>query len=270
MKRATQYVLVGLLAVFLGSSLTYIRLNINDFTKPPKTLEPNTDKPTARLEDSMKFKTSSLKDEKTIEQSYDLTMNGIKKRITITFKLKEEKEKFEIVGNLNELNIFHYKENKSTEKLDEVFTTEHIKSLFNLDNFQLIKGLDGKSYLTVYNYENASNIRNYYIFNQDLILLNKEKNINILDGETNIVLEGGADIWYKDTSKLCKEDSPCRIKSKIEKNKIYMLIPKLEEQPTEGNYGVLEEYILMPDGDALITELISTYKIISDQLPVTQ
>ncbi len=269
MNRALSYLLVGVLAIFLGASFTYIRLNINNFKTAPKTLETEkTKEPTAKLDDSIKFKTTEAKDDKTVEQIYDLTINGIKKRLTVVFTLKEEKEVFGIEGKINDLDIFYYSGDKTREKIEETFTSEFIKNLFNLDNFSLIKGLDGKNYLTVFNYENNLSIRNYYIFNQELTLLNADRNINILDEETNIVLEGGADIWYKDTYELCSKDSTCHIKSKIEKNKIYNLIPKLEEAPTENNYGVLEEYIIMLDHDSLITDLISTYKIVNVQSPM--
>lgn len=236
----------------------------------PKTLETEkTKEPMAKLDDSVKFKTTEAKDDKTVEQIYDLTINGIKKRLTVVFTLKEEKETFSIEGKIDDLNVFYYSGDKTQEKIEETFTPEFIKNLFNIDNFSLIKGLDGKNYLTVFNYENVLNIRNYYIFNQELTLLNANRNINILDGETDIMLEGGADIWYKDTHELCSKDDACHIKSKIEKNKIYNLIPKLEETPIENNYGILEEYIIMLDNDSLVTDLISTYKIVNVQSPMT-
>lgn len=262
MKRIFRYILVGVFAVFLGSSLTYMRLNLDNKSKSELPNTEDTNQPSVSKEDSIRFRSSERKEDTMLEQIYDITINGAKKKLQIDFSLEEQKDMFSIKGKFDDVNVFQYEGNKKEENTEEVFTSDFIKKAFNVDNFKFIKGLDGKNYLTILDYRNLQNTRNYYIFNQDLVPLNPGAPIEMLNASSTIALEGGAEIWYEDTLGIC-ENSPCQIKAKIDKNKIYRLIPTRNEVPVEGEYGILQEYIVMPDRDRLITELISTYKIIS-------
>lgn len=258
MKKAVQYILVGVFAVLLGAGLTYMRLS--------KSVAPRQDKPSNPVEpeepktlDDEIFYRDANREENKITQAYDICINGFHKRLEVVFTLDEAVNDFVITGVVRGVEVFRYVQDKKTVSMDEFFTVDFVNGKFKDNKIEFIRGLDNKNYLAIKSYDSATNRRGYYVFNQEFDCLNAENMIVILDDTVKIFLEGGASIWYKDTDKSCVEGSSCQIKSKIEKNKIYSLLPS--KSAPASSFDILEEYIYMVDNNRLVRELVSTYKI---------
>ena len=272
MKKYIPYIIITILLVIIASGTTYIFMDKKD--NKPEIKENNNNKPnddkvnnneSETKQDGVKLLKTYNLNNKIIEE-FEVTLNGKTKTIKATFNYNQNDEELDNVkGSLNDISLYskYYFESENKEK---GFSVKVIKEAFNENNFQIIKGIDNKSYLLIKaDYEEELEL---LVLNDNFELLSKNIREDNRGGRTgfNITyfynhiceIEKG-NPWYKDTFGI--NDPYNHIHIKVEDNKIYFLAPILNENYDGNDYGILEERVDTINNDKLNYNVISTYKI---------
>lgn len=227
-------------------------------------------------------------------QKYEILINGLEKTLEIEFLYSDYNDikAQALTGKLEGNTVYYYYESyKKGSKVDEdIYQDGHpydenmIDSSFNENNFGFITGEDGKSYLLIHTNiygDEAGEEDKLYILNDNLEFIsndlvdyagsNETKGMTIMSTYSGYELEDDAYPWYTDTFKACESPSNCYIDVKIEDDRIYYLVPVLneiseeetdEEEEEVKYYGELEERVYTINDSKLKYEVIKRYKIV--------
>ena len=234
-------------------------------------------------DDSVKL-VDTEKIEDSFVQTYQIMINGKERELQIEFLYRDNTSLKEqsLTGDYNGATLYAYYENYEEEAT--LYDENMIDSSFNENNFSFIKGVGGESYLLIYTniYPEASLEEDkLYILNENLEFVANDlvdyagstdtRGMTIMSTYTNYTLEGEEYPWYTDSFNACSTPSNCYIDIKIEDNKIYYLVPVLnevseeeeeDEEDVNTNYGNLEERVYTIRDGSLCYEVIKRYKII--------
>lgn len=288
MKNIAMYLILGVLIIVLSIEGVIIYKDFINNTKEENKVINNNNKEDndsnlnnkenneiENLTDGVKLKNTKKESDKII-QEYEVVLNGKKQNLTLNYELEKTEYYYDIITKLNDIEFYHYASyNPELESyeigFDKTFTVDFINSHFNEKNFTIIKGLDNKNYLAIYNYvrmhEDFGYIK-YYIFNEDLELINKE-DILIEDRGQGLLFGEGCDedyekcnsgnMWYEETQNIFNYET-YQIRAKIEDNKIYALVGG-NCNPVNIDEDILEERVYTINNNKLEYEVINTYKI---------
>lgn len=277
MKKTEKYIylVLGLiLIVVIACGITYIITTNNNETEtkeePNNNQEENNNNEEPTLEDNITLKNTTMNND-TIIQEYEIILNGKTNNLNIFYTYENcREEAICISGNYNDYSFLY---NESYENLSSIFTTQKIDQLFNENNFEIIKGVDNKSYLLV-STKNPYSVA-LYVFNEQLDIVNDGINSDWYEGDNenvfivysfvNIpVLENSEAIWYDDAYGINNDN----IYVKVENNKIYYLTPNVSYYEDyvynvyNENYEIqLEERVYTINNNKFTYEVINTYNI---------
>ena len=234
-------------------------------------------------DDSVKL-VDTEKIEDSFVQTYQIMINGKERELQIEFLYRDNTSLKEqsLTGDYNGATLYAYYENYEDEAT--LYDENMIDSSFNENNFSFIKGVGGESYLLIYTNiydDGAGEEDKLYILNENLEFVANDlvdyagstdtRGMTIMSTYTNYTLEGEEYPWYTDSFNACSTPSNCYIDIKIEDNKIYYLVPVLnevseeeeeDEEDVNTNYGNLEERVYTIRDGSLCYEVIKRYKII--------
>lgn len=255
------------------SKNTNVELNQNDIEAPEKD-------------------TVTLVDTKEIDgafiQEYSIVMNGQEKTLEVQFlnRNNEDIKEQSLTGEFSGVTLYAYYEEYDEDAT--VYVASMIDRSFNENNFNFIKGSDGDSYLLIHTniYDDGTGEEDkLYILNENLEFVsndlvdygtNSSVGMSIMSTYTSYTLEEEESPWYTDDFNACSSPSNCYINVKILDNKIYYLVPVLDEvkedieeentseEETEEikTYGELEERVYTVSDNKLEYEVVKRYTII--------
>lgn len=220
-------------------------------------------------------------------QTYDIVINGIERMLEVEFLSRDSQglKEQSLTGQFNGVTLYAY-----YETYEEEATTYDVNMLsngFNENNFSFISGHDGESYLLIHTNiypDGAGEEDKLFILDENLEFVANDlvdysgssdaKGMTIMSTYTGYTLEDDEYPWYTDNFNVCTTPSNCYINVKIEDNKIYYLVPVLNEVSEDKNeddeennneatdYGELEERVYTIDDGSLSYEVIKRYTII--------
>lgn len=262
------YIIIGFIFVFVLASILVYGMNKS------KLLEKEVENEFTDREDGVKFlEVRSIKGK--LAEEFEIVLNGKVHKMYVSFgyygadKYVDE----HVSGFYNNL-LFYHEEKKGVEF---EYDDEYFLSRFNENNFQIIKGKDGKNYLAVWAslFSETNGDDKLYIFNDDLTLLDddslrfyscvRETDMSfVVHSKWQYTILEDEGVWYKDERGLCKDDKnkKCHINVKIEDNKIHYLVPIIK-QIGENDFGYVEERVYEINNSRLEYEVISTRKIVN-------
>ena len=256
------------------SESTNVELNQNDIEAP--------DKDSVKLVETKEIDGSFV-------QKYNIVMNGQERTLEVQFLNRNNKNIKEqsLTGEFSGVTLYAYYEEYDKEAT--VYDASMIDRSFNENNFNFIKGSDGDSYLLIHTniYDDGTGEEDkLYILNENLEFVsndlvdygtNSSVGMSIMSTYTSYTLEDEESPWYTDDFNVCSSTYNCYINVKILDNKIYYLVPVLDEvkedieeentseEETEEikTYGELEERVYTVSDNKLEYEVVKRYKIIS-------
>lgn len=214
-------------------------------------------------------------------QKYQIIVNGIEKILEIEFLNNSDENVFSITGKFNGVTLYYCYQQSDKENI--VVNKNMINNGFNENNFDFIKGENGKSYILIHSNisdDGTGEEDKLYILNDSLEFIDNDLvdyagnsdtyGMSIMSTYISYKLEDNAYPWYADNFKACTNPSNCNIDLKIEDNKIYYLVPVLNtalEEANEDNkeatdYGKLEERVYTINDNKLIYKVTNVYKIV--------
>ena len=249
-----------------------------------ENVELNQDSIEVEKEDSV-----TLVDRKQIEdsfvQTYQIIINGKEKTLEVEFLYRDNQglKEQSLTGEFSGATVYAYYETYEEEA--SLYDENMIASSFNENNFGFISGVNGESYLLIYSNiysDGAGEEDKLFILNDDLEFISNDLvdysgssetlGMTIMSTYTGYTLEGDEYPWYNDAFNACQTPSNCYIDIKIEDNRIYYLVPVLnevnsdKEEATEEEevveYGELEERLYTIDNGKLEYEVIKRYRIV--------
>ena len=215
-------------------------------------------------------------------QTYQIVINGEERTLEVEFLYRnnEDAQEQSLTGEYSGATLYVY-----YEKYDEDasgYDANMIDSSFNENNFHFISGQNGESYLLIHTNiydDGAGEEDKLYILNDNLEFIDNDlvdytgssetQGMSIMSTYTSYTLENDEYPWYEDSFNVCSTPSNCYINVKIEDNKIYYLVPvlneindeNLEESEEPTNYGSLEERVYTIRDGVLSYEVIKRYTI---------
>ena len=219
-------------------------------------------------------------------QTYQVVINGAEKTLEIEFLYRDNTslDQQSLTGEYSGATLYAYYEDY--DGTASGFDENMIASSFNEGNFSFIQGVDGDSYLMVHTNiydDGAGEEDKLYILNENLEFVSNDlvdytgsesQGMSIMSTYTTYTLEDDEYPWYTDAFNACSSPSNCYINVRIEENRIYYLVPVLnevseeveEEEETQEeeevtDYGELEERIYTIDDGVLSYEVIKRYTI---------
>lgn len=281
MKKYIPYIIITILLVIIAIGGTYIFMdnqNKNEIPKIDNT--PNIDNKENIEEkesepiDGIKLLRTYQENDK-IFQEYEIILNGNKKALSIAYTYKEQSNGEKNLLGTSSYNLLFCDYNFFGTSITKssIFNTETIKKYFNEDNFQLIKGQDGKNYLTVWT---CSDFKEYlYIFNENLELLTDDSFEDEIDesaskngmsalSDTFIPIVEGTNPSYEYKYKKDSNwnEETVRINVKIEQNNIHYLVlvnPLYKANASAYDQTILEERVYQINNNKLTYKVIHTY-----------
>lgn len=266
--------------IFYASTHDFSSESKND---DPENVELNQNSIEVNSDDSVKL-VDTEKIEDSFVQTYQIMINGKERELQIEFLYRDNTSLKEqsLTGDYNGATLYAYYENYEEEAT--LYDENMIDSSFNENNFSFLKGIGGESYLLIYTNiydDGAGEEDKLYILNENLEFVANDlvdyagstdtRGMTIMSTYTNYTLEGEEYPWYTDSFNACSTPSNCYIDIKIEDNKIYYLVPVLNEVSEEEeedeedvniDYGNLEERVYTIRDGSLCYEVIKRYKII--------
>lgn len=218
---------------------------------------------------------NTKKDGTVITQYFKANLNGQELPINIVYTYEntelsaEEKattgyNRIEhVIGKFGDIVIFdHYERNNNTTQRAQLFDTQLIDKEYNLNYLKVVRGTDGKDYLTmathIYDGLNAPSENFLYILNDKLQTIsnvfddlttctNEKKTMMIHPGSRGIIVTDKA--WYSNQYGY-NNRGKLFISVKVEDDKIYYLYHNIDSS-VPGKFGTLEERIYTIKDDKL-------------------
>jgi len=272
MKKSEKYIylVIGIIVIgIIAASVTFALLNDKETPKndnnPVENNKVDNEEPKEDIKDEVKLIDIKERDDKVI-QKFNVTLNGKNKDLEIIYSKELRiyppyEDYYDIVGEFNNQTVYSNYQESSNWNIDD------IKKNFNEDNFRIIKGEDGKSYLGIIYIINFSTVA-LAIYNDELELISKdveqEKNSWFTDAfiiynfNHHVMSLDNKKPWYEDTFNTHGFD----IRVKIEDNKIYYFYFDFDvdgsmRKPT----GTAYEKVYTINNNKLESQIINTYKI---------
>lgn len=210
-------------------------------------------------------------------QTYHVVINGLEKTLEIEFLYRDNTslDQQSLTGEYSGATLYAYYEDYETDASG--FDENMIASSFNEGNFSFIQGVDGESYLIIHTNiydDGAGEEDKLYILNENLEFVSNDlvdytgsesQGMSIMSTYTTYTLENDEYPWYTDSFNACSSPSNCHINVRIEDNRIYYLVPVLNEvsenTEEETQDGELEERVYTIDDGVLSYEVIKRYTI---------
>lgn len=210
-------------------------------------------------------------------QTYHVVINGLEKTLEIEFLYRDNTslDQQSLTGEYSGVTFYAYYEDYETDASG--FDENMIASSFNEGNFSFIQGVDGESYLIIHTNiydDGAGEEDKLYILNENLEFVSNDlvdytgsesQGMSIMSTYTTYTLENDEYPWYTDSFNACSSPSNCHINVRIEDNRIYYLVPVLNEvsenTEEETQDGELEERVYTIDDGVLSYEAIKRYTI---------
>lgn len=210
-------------------------------------------------------------------QTYHVVINGLEKTLEIEFLYRDNTslDQQSLTGEYSGVTFYAYYEDYETDASG--FDENMIASSFNEGNFSFIQGVDGESYLIIHTNiydDGAGEEDKLYILNENLEFVSNDlvdytgsesQGMSIMSTYTTYTLENDEYPWYTDSFNACSSPSNCHINVRIEDNRIYYLVPVLNEvsenTEEETQDGELEERVYTIDDGVLSYEVIKRYTI---------
>ncbi len=213
-------------------------------------------------------------------QEYEIVMNGLEKTFEVEFLYRDNSDLKEqsLTGDYNGVTLYAYYENY--QKDPTKYDANMIASSFNENNFSFILGQDGKTYLLIHTSiypDLAGEEDKLFILNENLEFVYNDlvdyagssdtKGMTIMSTYTGYTLKDNEYPWYTDNFNACTTPSNCYINVKVEDDKIYYLVPVLEDSEETDEeevkyYGELEERVYTIEDSKLKYDVIKRYKIV--------
>lgn len=279
------YVMLVVLAMLLSGTTVYfimkdkpIDIKQSNEENDVKSDEEKNDKGDEKSEKDIQLKSGIVLNrrekvgDKFIED-YSIEMNGKTRTLTIEFSQDYDNNENQIIGKIGN-DILFTKRNINGDS--DFLKKESIIGLVDAKNLFIIRSTDGKDFLGVasnidYREDDMASYQYLMIYDENFELIDGinpsdnsddvrldslENNINtkgvnpflITTGSLpNIMVENNP--WYNNTFNTCKNQTNCKIKVKIENDKIYYLtsidfFDKLENRVYSITNGRLEYNVL--------------------------
>lgn len=279
MEKHIPYIIITILLVIIASGVTYIVMDKqNDKTEVNDNKPSNKENNTNEIkEDGVKLTTIKEENDKIVE-TFEIVLNNKKSNVEIEYEYNFIKDYLghKVIGKFNNnilFNIEYININNQGYTKSNTFNVDNIKSVFNENNFNIIKGTDNKNYLliqTMWDGMDIFNTSELYVYNENLELISnniiaenespdyESHNGFIIDnfsGNIPCEYENNSPLYVR-TFKKVNNEIDDRQYTKIENNQIYFLFPKI----TDEHSGILEERIYTIKDSKLTYKVGKTYK----------
>lgn len=281
-KNIILYIIITILLIVIAVGITYIIMDKKNNEEVKEPSNPNNDSNNeVTLKDNINLKKTYTSNEFIIEE-FEITLNNKVNTIKIIYDYKADEaynnDIHEITGKFNDVELvgrgyINLGEEEYTK--ENTFNEKNIKSIFNEENFSIIKGRDNKSYLLVQTVDvealDGYSRSNLYVYNDNLELISKNiisqkesPDYTSYDGFIINNFIGNIPCEYKDNSPLYErtfkkvsEIDGNEQYTKVENNQIYFLFPKINADYTGGT---VEERIYTINNNKLEYKVINTYE----------
>ncbi len=254
---------LGFEGYFMYNNYQNNKVNDNETTINNDTNKDNSSN--EQLEDKVKL-VDTKKENNKIIQEYEIVLNGKKNNLTLTYSFNSYENGFggEDIESYC-INSDYYSNCNLDNNQEKYMDKDYINNSFNENNFDIIKGLDNKNYLTIHKIDFAPIGNSYFLY----VLNDNLENIKSQNPEDAYFLgfeyytslcvdencENLGDFWYKDNFGLCSE-GVCQIRTKVEDNKIYYL-----SYTGACEEGKIEERVYTIKDNKLSYEILNTYQM---------